>query len=318
LNTKERIIINGMILTTALLQGSSYAVRKMGFAYIGPLFFNGLRFLVAFLFAITAYFIQNRMMTKGIQEESSTLKPISYQIQGGVFVGVTYGIGSALQQWGLFFTAAGKVGFITSLYTILVPLISWLVLNKAIKRQVWVGAIFAFAGLSLISFDGSFGISAADGALIISAIIFSMQIIVFGYFSKHSNPLILVSAQMFTGALVSMALATIFENGNTLTGVVQGLFPIVYSGVFALGLANILQSHAQKKASSSITAILLSFESVFGAIFGIVLLSERMKALQWIGCLLIFSAALISQLEIAVWKKSYQDDRNDCENPYSQ
>ena len=304
-----------MILVTALFWGSSYAIRKMGLEHMGPFFFNGLRFFTAFLFVISAYFIQSKIMNKGIQEESNTLKPISYQIWGGVFAGITYGVGSAFQQWGLIFTIAGKVGFISSLYTVLVPLISWLILKKVVRKQVWIGSVFAFAGLSLISFDGGFGISAADSALFISAVIFSIQIIVVGHFSKHSNPLILVSAQMFIGALISMVLAMIFETGNTLSGVIQGLFPIIYSGLFSLGLANILQSYAQKKASSSVTAIVLSFESIFAALFGIVLLSERMNLQQWTGCLLIFSAVLISQVDIKAIKKGSvlkQDAGSDC------
>ncbi len=312
MNTKEKIIANGMILMTALFWGSSYAVRKIGLAYVGPFFFNGLRFSVAFLFVVSAYLIQSRIINKGVQDESKNLKPLSFQIRGGVFAGITYGVGSAIQQWALLYTVAGKVGFINSLYTIMVPLISWLILKRVVKRQVWMGAVFAFTGLALISFEGGLGVSSADSALVISAFIFSVQILIVGYFSKHSEPLILVSAQMFTGASISMILAILFEQGNTLEGATAALLPIIYAGVFSLGVGNVLQSYAQKKTSSSVTAIILSFESVFGAIFGILLLQERMNLLQWAGCLLIFSAVLISQMDIKkrFWfKKGNETDR---------
>lgn len=299
MSLKEKATINGMILMTALFWGSSYAIRKIGLEYMGPFFFNALRFFMAFLFVASVLLIKSVRNKKANLTIDNAYKDTSllYQIKGGVIAGITYAACSAFQQWGLMYTVAGKVGFITSLYTIFVPLISWMVLKKTIRKQVWIGAIFAFTGLTLISFNGGAGISKGDFAIFISSIILAIQIIVVGHFSKRSNPLILVSAQMFTGAFISMILSVLFEKGNSLSGAIAGWFPIVYSGIFSLGLANLLQSYAQKKATPSVTAIILSFESVFGAIFGIILLSERMNPNQYFGCLLIFGAVLVSQYE---------------------
>lgn len=303
---KDKTIVNGMILMTALLWGSSYSVRKMGLEFMGPFFFNWLRFFAAFLFVISIYFIKSTGCKKLNITKDCSYKdiPLLYQIKGGIFAGITYGIGSAFQQWGLMSTVTAKVGFITSLYTLFVPLISWFILKKTVKKQVWIGSVFAFAGLALISFDGRFGISIGDVAIFISAIIFAIQIIIVGNFSKRSNPLIMVSAQMLTASFISMTLSLLFETGNSISGAEAGLLPIIYSGVFSLGVANILQSHAQKTSTPSITAIILSFESVFGALFGIILLQEYMNIYQTVGCLLIFTAIIVSQYERKKTKES--------------
>ncbi len=293
--TRDKIIVNSMVLTTALFWGSSYSIRKIGLMHMTPFLFNAIRFFVAFLFVVTAYLIERRIFAKEIPANSQVLKPASYQIKGGILAGVTYGLGSALQQWGLMYTMSGKVGFISSLYTIFVPLISWLVLKKAIDKRVWIGSVFALAGLFLISNDGSFGLSLADSTLFFSSIIFSTQIIIIGHFSQKSNPLILVATQMLTGSLISLLLTILFERGNTLLGALLAFFPIIYSGFFSLGVANVLQSYAQKRASPSVIAIILSFESIFGLAFGMILLHERMSGAQWSGCLLIFLAVMVSQ-----------------------
>lgn len=303
MNIREKIIVNGLLLMTALFWGSSYTVRKMGLETMGPFLFNSLRFFVASIFVIIVYIAEQKISNKyrknhqGEEENKNCWKAIINQVAGGVMVGIVFGIQANIQQWGLMTTAAGKVGFINSLSTIFVPLIGWVILKKKIKLQVWLGAGLAFTGLVFISADGSFGISPGDSALLVSAMLFAVQITIIGHFIKDSNPLLLVSLQMFMGALVSALFTVLLETGDTLSGVIAGIGPILYTGLITLGVANTMQFYAQKKASPSLAVVILSFESIFGLIFGMVLLDERMQLFQIIGCLLIFIAVLTAQYE---------------------
>lgn len=312
----EKIAINGMLLTTALLWGSSYAVRKIGLETMEPFFFNGLRFLTAFIFVFLFYFFEQKhaakrhaesidAQTAGNEERGAKdapdaeLKPISYQIFGGIVVGIFLSLGANIQQWGIVLTNASKVGFITSLYIIFIPLISWIFLKHTIKPKIWAGAVMACTGLALISISpgGNFQLNVGDVAIFICAVFFAIQMIFVGHFVRYSNPLLLVAVQMLTGAITSFLFSLLFEHGNTLAGVIAGAWTILFTGLFSLGVANILQFYAQKKASPSIAAIVLSLESVFGAIFGMIMLGERLGFIQIIGCIIIFLAVLMTQYE---------------------
>ena len=298
--------MNGMLLMTALLWGSGFAFRKMALTYMTPFLFNSLRFFIGFLFVLVIYIFtttydkkKNRKMETNGDKNLLIHKSVSYQILGGFAAGAVLSVAAACQQFALSFTSAGKAGFITSLYTIFVPIISLFILKRKIKKQVWVGAAMAVVGLFLISVSAGnqFVITFGDSLVFISAILFAVQILIIGHFIIHSSALLLSTAQFFSCATFSLIFSMLFEKGNSLDGILNVSGILIYVGIFCIGVAYTLQTVAQKKASPSIAAIILSLESVFAAIFGAIVLSERMSGFQISGCLLIFTAVVLAQYE---------------------
>ena len=287
-----KAIANIMLLTTALLWGSSYSYRKMGLEFMTPFFFNFLRFFVAFLFLFILLIISRNFTKQG-------KKPINLKthIKGGFYSGTAIAFGAGIQQWALLSTTAGKVGFITSLYTVFVPILGLMIFKTKVKPQVWIAVGAAFIGLFLISANKDFSIIPGDLGAFISAIAFGFHIIIVGHFTPKTDGIALSTLQMFFCCLWNLLFTMTLESGNTMAGVMQGAFPIIYTGVFSIGLAFTLQIFAQKRTTPSVAAIIMSLESVFAVLFAAVLLSEKMSNIQLAGCVCIFSAVIIAQVE---------------------
>lgn len=287
-----KVVANMMLLTTALLWGSSYSYRKMGLEFMTPFFFNFLRFFVAFLFLLVLLIFSRNFTKEG-------KKPIDLKthIKGGFYSGTAIAFGAAIQQWALLSTTAGKVGFITSLYTVFVPVLGLIIFKTKVKSQVWVAVGAAFIGLFLISANKDFTIIPGDLAAFVSAIAFGFHIIIVGHFTPKTQGIALSTIQMFFGCLWNLIFAMTMESGNTMEGIMQGAFPIIYTGVFSIGVAFTLQIFAQKRTTPSIAAIIMSLESVFAVLFGALILSERMNGMQLAGCVCIFAAVIIAQIE---------------------
>jgi drug/metabolite transporter (DMT)-like permease len=220
----------------------------------------------------------------------------------GIACGIVYALGSICQQWGLYFTTAGKTGFITTLYTIFVPLISWVFLKRKVKKQIWIGAVFAVAGLFFISAGNGFHLSVGDTIVFVGAVFFAIQILLTSHFVQYNSVLLLNVIQLAIAATISLIVSFLFEQGNSLKAIMGAADIILYSGVVCIGVAYLLQGLALKKAAPSIAAIILSFESVFGAVFGAIILKERMSGSQLFGCALIFTAIIVAQYERGVLK----------------
>lgn len=304
---RSKLLNNILLLTPALLWGSSFSVRKMAAAYMTPLFFNSMRLYTGFIFVLGIYLLtlivnkkkeaDPEILNAEASEKAALTNPLSYQIVGGAACGIVFALGSICQQWGLYLTTAGKTGFITTLYTIFVPLISWLFLKKKVKKQIWAGAILAVVGLFFISAGSGFRLSMGDTVVFIGAIFFAMQIILTGHFVQYASVLFLNMMQLATAATISLIFSFLFEQGNSLSSVLQASGIILYAGVVCIGVAYVCQGIGLKKASPSVAAIILSFESVFGAIFGALILQERMSGYQLLGSGLIFAAIMTAQYE---------------------
>ena len=287
-----------MLLTTSLLWSSAFSFRKMALAHVGAFFFNGCRSFIGCLFVFSAYLISAYIKRRGMgSHDLSDYKPLKWQLTGGFLMGLASGLGGNLQQLGLLTSDAGKCGFISAFYIFFTPLISRVILNKKIEANIWTGAVIAVVGLFFVSVGDSFEIVTGDILFLVAAVFFAAQVILIGYFTTYSNPYLFISMALFTSSALSMALSLAFEVRNGPDEILSVLFPILYTGMLATGVALTLQVIAQKKTSPSITAIIMSFESVFGAVFAAMILGERMNARQLFGCGLIFFASLIAQIE---------------------
>lgn len=297
---KSKLAGTMVLLVTAMLWGSSFSVRKIAMEHIGPLAQNAARCFYAGLFTLSAAFVYRKFIKKPDPDEEL----IGKQIKAGFIVGSCYGLASVFQQTGLMMVQSGKVGFITAMYTVLVPIFLFLIFREKIRGQVRVGMVLSFAELYCVT-SGSFGFEWGYLLLFIESILFAFQIIVAGKFVHKNDPVVLITVQCFLGFLYSVIAAMIVHEPFAWHMIGDAFWPTVYTGIVCLGVANAMQFIGQKMVPSAVAATICSFESVFGLMFGIIVLHERMTGLQLFGCFLLFAAVIISQ-----WEFSHRFQRN--------
>jgi drug/metabolite transporter (DMT)-like permease len=293
----KRLCANMLLLLTAAIWGFAFVAQRVSSKLMGAFAFNGIRFALGCisLIPLIIYFEKKRTGNK-ITEINNKLLTKKILVPG-VFIGTVAYAGSTFQQIGLIYTTAGKAGFITGLYMAIVPLIGIFLGHKISKNSLF-GIILAVAGLYFLSVNENFTISYGDLLEIIGSVFWAIHILTIDHFSKKIDPLKLSCIQFATCSLLSLISAFIFEQ-ITITGISEALIPILYGGFLSVGIAYTLQVVAQKNANPSHAGIILSMESVFGAIGGALILGESMSARGYSGCLLIIVGVLISQIKFS-------------------
>lgn len=287
-----------MLLLTSAIWGFAFVAQLKGMEYIGPYLYNGIRFAIGSISLLPLIYFLNKR--NGVKEKKRPLqgKEIFF---AGLLSGTVLFLGASLQQVGLQFTTAGKAGFITGLYVILVPLIGILLKHKT-GIPTWIGALLAAIGLYLISVKGGFLIGKGDLLIMACSLFFALHVLTIDHFSKRVEPVTLASIQFAWCALFSMIIAIVREP-ILLDSILQGMVPILYGGLGSVGTAYTLQVIAQKDAPPAHSAIIMSLESVFALIGGILFLSEGMTGRGLIGCSLMLLGMLASQWDV-IFKNS--------------
>jgi drug/metabolite transporter (DMT)-like permease len=199
-----------------------------------------------------------------------------------------------LQQLGLATTSAGKGGFITALYIVLVPIFG-LCIKRHTNLFTWISVVLAMAGLYLLCMQGESGINGGDLLVLGCAPIFAIQILLVDHFVPHTDGVRLSCIQFFTVGILNMPLMFVFEQPS-LSAMVDGWLPILYAGLLSSGVAYTLQVVAQKHTHPTTASVLMSLESVFAVLAGLVLMGERLTAWEWCGCAVMFAAVILAQL----------------------
>ncbi|EKQ56751.1 MAG: DMT(drug/metabolite transporter) superfamily permease [Clostridium sp. Maddingley MBC34-26] len=298
LNNK-RLRANILLLITAAIWGFAFVSQRIGSKYVGTFTFNGIRFALGSisLIPLIIYFDKKKKNENTNDTKVYTNVTAKKMISSGVLVGTILYAGSSIQQTGLIYTTAGKASFITGLYVVIVPIIGVFLKHK-IGKNSWIGVGLAVAGLYLLSINENFSISYGDSLEIIGSLFWAIHILSIDHFSKIVDPLKLSCLQFATCSLLSLVTALAFEN-ITLFGISGALIPILYGGLLSAGVAYTLQVVAQKNAKPSHAAIILSMESVFGAIGGMLILGEVMSMRGYAGCALILGGIVLSQLRFS-------------------
>jgi drug/metabolite transporter (DMT)-like permease len=213
---------------------------------------------------------------------------------GGAALGLALFSGASLQQIGLVYTTAGKAGFITGLYVIIVPLLG-LFWRQQPKIGTWIGAILAAIGLYFLSVTEEFTIELGDLLVLIGAFFWAAHVLIIGWLSPRINPVKLAFSQYVACSILSLITACVIED-ITMLSIFQAAIPILYGGLLSVGIAYTLQVIAQRDAHPAHAAILLSLEAVFAAIGGWLILGEIISARGLFGCGLMLSGMLLSQL----------------------
>lgn len=277
-----------LLFLTAIIWGFAFTAQRVGGGYLGNFSFNGLRYLLGTCALIPVILLFEKKATDPKKRRQTLLY--------GIATGLILFCASSLQQAGINITnSAGKAGFIAGLYLVLVPFLG-LFLGKRFRPITWVAAGLAVGGLYLISFSGTTSFHIGDGILLLSAFFWACHILVVGkagdsvYSVRYSLIQSLVCAVM-NGILVP------FCETPTLMDVRLAVVPILYTGILSTGIAYTCQILGQKNTDPALASLILSTETVFSVIGGALLLQERMSPGGYAGCILIFAAILICQID---------------------
>ena len=292
----KRMQSNLLLFLTAFIWGAAFVAQKASDS-IGPMTFNGIRTFMGGLVLIPVILIMSRK--KGTQQntkDSATLmKDRRTLFLGGCLCGLALFTASALQQYGIHYTTAGKAGFITSLYAVFVPILS-IVLGKKVRPVIWLCVVLGVAGLYLLSIEpGTFSLQIGDLLVLLCAVVFSCHILIIDYFSPRTDGVKLACLQFLIAGLLGIIGMLLFEE-PVIEDIMDCAIPILYAGILSCGVAYTLQIIAQKNANPTEASLILCLEAVFSVLTGAIILHERMPLRGYAGCLLIFLAVVISQL----------------------
>ncbi|MBI5591914.1 MAG: DMT family transporter [Deltaproteobacteria bacterium] len=281
-----------LLLLTAVIWGCAFVAQHSGMRYMGPFTFNGIRFTLGGCALIPLIMYRNRRY--GTQSGAGPSFFSFEFIKKGLLIGSVLFCGASLQQTGMVFTSAGKGGFITGLYVILVPIIG-LFLGHRLSWSGWAGAILATSGMYLLSVTETLTIESGDLWVLASAFFWASHVLILGWLSPRMDTIKLACAQFLVCAALSLITAAITEP-LSLSGITDGILPILYGGLMSVGIAYTLQVVAQKDAPPAHASIILSLETVFAAISGWILLDEYLTLRAIIGCVLMLAGMFLVQL----------------------
>ena len=281
-----------MLLASAIW-GFAFVAQRKGMEFIGPFTFNGIRFALGSLWLIP-FLSQKRSGSVPATELQTSVK------MNPVFAGILLGIilfgGASLQQIGIIYTTAGKAGFITGLYVIIVPIFG-IFLKKPSKPITWIAAVLATIGLYFLSVKGDFSISKGDLLVLLSAFFWAGHVQFIDWLINRYQPLLLAFLQFITCSVLSL-LAAFYIETIDLSLIWKAVIPILYAGLLSVGMGYTLQLLGQREAHPSHAAIILSLESVFAVLGGFVLLNEFMQFREILGCSLMLCAMILSQIRL--------------------
>ena len=236
------------------------------------------------------------------------------EIIGGIVCGVFLFAASALQQIGITDTDAGKTSFITALYVVIVPIYA-LLIGKRSPLNAWIGVAIAVVGFYLLCIKDGFTIAPSDLLVVLCAFVFALQIMAIDAVIADCDGIRLSLVQFATVTVLSLICALIFDPPFDFKVIAQLLPELIFLGIGSSGVAYTCQIIGQKNSEPAVASIILSLESVFGALFSAIVLSERMQPKEYIGCAAVLAAVIISQLDfktIAANIKSKKSQREDA------
>lgn len=289
---REPMLANILLFFTAVIWGGGFVAQRLGMQQVGPYLFNGFRFLIGALTLVPVMLFRSRQAGVPGTTWKKTI-PIGIAAGSFLFFGATF------QQLGLVYTTAGKAGFITGLYVIIVPMLGMLWGDRA-PLNTWLGAILAVGGLYFLSVSPGFRFAPGDGFVLLGALFWAGHVQLLAKFSPAVDPFTLSFLQALFTSLVSFGVGFVSEtfDGGSL---MAAFWPIIYGGVISIGLAYTMQVIAQQSAKPTPAAIILSLESVFAACWGWLFLKEVLSPRALMGSGLMLAGMILSQ--IPFWTK---------------
>ena len=282
---------NALLVLTAIIWGVAFVAQKSGGAGLGALTIIGLRSLIGAAGLLAVLPLLDRL---GLSRRCESPDQRRALWTGGVLCGLAMFAATNLQQFGLHEASEGKAAFITALYIVLVPILG-LFLHRRTTLLNWLGVGLAAVGLYLLCAMGETAFGASDIFLLLCALMFSVQIMLVDHFSPKVDGVQLSCIQFLVVGVLNLPLMVIFET-PTLVGVRDHLGELLYLGLLSSGVAYTLQIIAQKDTAPVTASLIMSLESVFGALAGWLIAGHAMGGYEILGCVLMFVAIVLAQL----------------------
>lgn len=283
-----------LLLLATVIWGSAFVSQSVGMDHIGPFTFQAVRCILAFLGLIPVTLIADCFKKDG----SSFLKRWTDRKlwKAGLLCGIPLFLACNLQQVGLVDTDAGKSGFLTAMYIVIVPVIG-IFLKRKPTIMVPISVTIAVAGLYCLSCVGVTQINTGDLLTVGCALMFAVQIIFVDIFAKDTDALRLNAIQALVCGVLSAGVM-LFTEHPTWEGISACALPLAHAGFLSMGAAYYLQIIGQKDLDTTPASLIMSLESVFAAVFGVLILKETMSGWEILGCCLVFIAVILSQIPI--------------------
>ena len=286
---------NLLLMLTALIWGCAFVAQSVSMDNIGPFTFQSVRSLLGAAVLVPVFLILDAGKKKAGTYQAPTGEEKKTLLIAGIVCGCIMTVAANLQQIGIQYTSAGKAGFITAMYILIVPVLG-LFLKKKVPGRIWLCILIAVVGLYLLSVtEGFSSISKGDVYVLLCALAFSFHIMAVDHYAPLVDGVRLSSIQFLICGVLSGILMFLFEEPN-LENILNAAVPILYAGIMSCGVAYTLQIIGQKYTRPTIASLIMSLESVFAVLAGIVVLREIPTARETMGCVLMFLAIIIAQL----------------------
>lgn len=291
-------------ILAAFIWGTAFVAQDLCADSIGAFAFNATRYFIAVLALLVVILISDKLKknkpTLTAQEKKAANKQLWL---GGLCCGAALAIASNFQQAGLVAgTDAGKAGFITALYVVLVPVFG-LFFKRKVSFPTWIAVVLSVVALYLLCIKGDFSLAPGDLLVLVCAVCFAVHILVIDHFTAYCDGVKLSCLQFLFAGIISTICMFIFEDVD-FAAILSCALPLVYVGIFSCGVGYTLQILAQKDSNPTVVTILLSLESVFAVIAGAIILKQQMTVREYIGCAIMFAAVILAQIQFPTRQKA--------------
>ena len=291
-------------ILAAFIWGTAFVAQDLCADSIGAFAFNATRYFIAVLALLVVILISDKVKknkpTLTAQEKKAANKQLWL---GGLCCGAALAIASNFQQAGLVAgTDAGKAGFITALYVVLVPVFG-LFFKRKVSLPTWIAVVLSVVALYLLCIKGDFSLAPGDLLVLVCAVCFAVHILVIDHFTAYCDGVKLSCLQFLFAGFISTICMFIFEDVD-FAAILSCALPLLYVGIFSCGVGYTLQILAQKDSNPTVVTILLSLESVFAVIAGAIILKQQMTVREYIGCAIMFAAVILAQIQFPTRQKA--------------
>lgn len=294
------------LLSATVIWGFAFIAQSVGMDLIGPFTFQAVRCLLAVIFLVVCSFVLDLGKCSFSESVKKWKNPVLWKT--GLICGCALFVAASLQQVGLVYTEAGKAGFITAMYIVLVPILG-LLLGQKVPKTAFFSVALAVVGLYLLSCVGAGQINRGDLLLMGCALAFAVQITCVDRLAGGLDGLRLNCVQSLVVAVLSIPFMATTESVN-MGNLLSCWGPLLFAGVLSMGVAYSLQIVGQKSLEPTTASLIMSLESVFAALGGWWLLGETMTSWELLGCALVFLAVLIAQAPASLTQKFHHPHKS--------